>query len=379
MVDKADEHMASFESFDPMPLSNLSPKPERLKKLKNSQVKLTQIQKDLEILVDSMAKNTSIFSRASNFWGRVPLWQKILAGILIAAAPIVAGVFAQLLLWLVITAFVSAIYIGASVVLDDHFNHSQHSTQNIKLGITSLAEGLQVLMTSLEQISEALTEQVDLFSKENQQFTEHVSDLGKGNVSLTEEIKKLQDIEKKLRLRQGELEKTCNELSKSVVQQTKLLEETQSTLTKVKIDHTDTQTQLKEKTSELAEIKDQLTTAINNYKRLEEFMNETLKVMTTKMSENAPQQELFQQQLTAFSKIIAKICNEANELTEVKKSFRQKTNEYQDLIARYERIVIRFEKTYPAKQRPTALNLHGIYANHLFEEPNDSGPSKNLN
>ncbi|MEY3106995.1 MAG: hypothetical protein RIT35_1168, partial [Pseudomonadota bacterium] len=46
------------------------------------------------------------------------------------------------------------------MILDDHYTHTQYSTKNIKSGVTSLAEGLDLVTQTLEQISEDLSIQV---------------------------------------------------------------------------------------------------------------------------------------------------------------------------------------------------------------------------
>lgn len=353
-----------------------SPQPERLKKLRNSQVKLTQIQKDLEILIDAMAQNPSILSRASTYWGTIPLWQKIVAGIALIAPSLILGIFVQMIVCFVITAFTLAAYVGASVVLDDHFTHTQHSTKNIKSGVTSLAEGLEVVMLSLEQISDALSEQVTLFTKENEQFGENISELKSRNESLTQQVEKLQETEKKLRLAQAELETTCSSLKKSVSEQTTLLEESQAALNKIKIDYAQNQKELQEKTTELTEVQKRFTSEVAKYKKLLETLQSAIEIMAETATKDVGQQEIFHQKLTAFIEnkdasfldICDRICTAERELVTLKDLLEEEANKYLELIKKTEGQLNRLEHIQ-ADQSSSLLGIHGIYAQPSISKP----------
>lgn len=356
----------------------------QFKKLRNSQAKLTQIQKDLEILVDSMAQNPSILSRATRFWGNRPLWQKIVAGVVLSAPVLLFSLFIHLAICIGITALIAAAYAGASVILDDHFNHTQHSTKNIKSGVTSLAEGLDVVTNSLELISEALAEQVSQFTMENERLGDNISDLHTRNEVLTQEIDKLRDTEKKLKLNQCELEKTCSELKQSVTNQSALLEDAQTTLNKVTIDYQENQKQLQEKTNDLDKLQKQYASEIDQYKLLLETLQITIENLTETIELDEDRQKAFHQKLTqfidqkdsSFLAVFERICRAEKELVQVKEQLKQATAQYETHVKRLTNQVDRLEQVQPDKQSTGWGNL-GFYANQRLVDPTKPTSSPN--
>ena len=374
MANQSETTVVPFPATIDPASTTTNPEPEQIKKLKSSQIKLTQIQKDLELLIDAMAQNPSILSRVSNFWGAIPLWQKILAGIALVAPPLILGIFVQMIVCFVITAFALATYVGASVVLHDHFTHTQHSTKNIKSGITSLAEGLDVVMGSLEQISEALSEQVTLFTKENEKFGENISDLKSSNESLTQEIEKMQETEKKLSLTQAELENTCISLKKSVSQQTTLLEESQSALNKIKIDYAQNQKELQEKTTELSDVKQRFTSEVDKYKKLLESLQTAIEIMAETATKDEGQQKIFHQKLTAFIEdkdahfldTFEHIHTLKQELVDLKNQLQEQAYEHQKIMSQTTAQLNRLAHIH------TSLSTHGIFPRAPVGEPDSS-------
>jgi ABC-type transporter Mla subunit MlaD len=342
---------------------------ERIKNLRNSKVKLSKIQEELEKLIDAMAQNPSILSRVSNFWGKIPLWQKIIAGIILIAPPLVLGFFIHAIVCFVISAFALASYVSSSVVLDDHYTHTQYSTKNIKTGVTSLAEGLDVIMDSLEQISQALAEQVDLFAEENKKFGENVTTLKTRNEELIQEVEKLKHIEKKLRLSQRELEATCTALKASVQEQTSLLEETQTALNQITIDYAQNQRQLEDKTKELEQINASLHSEVEKYKNAQHTLKAALEVMAETATKDQSQKEAFFGKLTdfiekndsSFLELSQTFRTEVAKLKETQKKYEEQIGEYAQLIARTDTQVKQLEQA-------SLLTNHGFYAKSATQE-----------
>lgn len=351
--------------------SAITPSIERLKKLKKSQSQLGKIQQDLEVLIDAMAQNPSILSRAANYWGKLPLWQKIIAGLIIAAPPLIIGIITQLIVCYVITAFFLASYIGSSVILDDHYSHTQHSTKNIKSGVTSLAEGLDSVTQSLEQISQDLADQVNLFSKENGKFGDNVEALSLRNMALKQEVEKLKETEKKLRQTQNELELTCNELKKSIKDQTALLDETQAALNKARIDYEKNQKDLEKANKQLGEIQEKFAETTNHYEKV----LEALRTAVTELTENTfkePQhqqafynkmQQIIENKDASFIQIFDRFSTAESELIDLKNHYTALIEQYEQLVAKQTSQLARIDKT------STLLGDHGFYAPPVTKSP----------
>ncbi|RUR04618.1 hypothetical protein [Legionella sp. km772] len=344
--------------------TDLKPAVERLNKIKHSQTQLGKIQKDLEVLIDAMAQNPSMLSRAANYWGKLPLWQKIVAGIIIAAPPLIIGILAQLIVCFVITAFLLASYIGSSVVLDDHYTHTQYSTKNIKTGVTSLAEGLDSVTQTLEQISQDLADQVALFSKVNEQFGGNVESLALRNLALSEEIEKLKETEKKLHRTQTELETACAELKNSVKEQTALLEETQAALNKIRIDFARNQNELEEKNKQLSELQKQFKVEVTRYEQVLETLQTAIAELAENILKSPKEQQAFYDKVQQFIQtkdanflqIFERFNNAEKELTALKEKYKGLIDEYEQLVGKQVGHLGHIEKT------AALLDAHGFYA-----------------
>ncbi len=361
-----------IEESNTAPIKDL----ERLKKIKGSQSQLTKIQKDLETLIDAMVQNPSILSRAANYWGNLPLWQKIVAGVILTAPPLIIGILAQLIVCFVVTAFFLATYIGTSVVLDDHYTHTKYSTTNIKSGVTNLAEGLDIVMKSLEQISEELSAQIAIFSKENEKFGDNVESLKLRNISLAGEVEKLRETEKKLRQTQIELENACTALKKSVGEQSTLLDQTQTALNKVKIDYQRNQKDLEEKTNQLSELQKQFQSEVTRYEQSLEALQTAVNELAENLVKDPQQQAAFLKKIDDFIKdkdgnflkIFDGFTTTEKELAALKEQYKKQIAEHEQLVAQTATQVSHLERMGNA----SLLNAHGLYAPSSIVDHHDS-------
>jgi predicted nucleic acid-binding Zn-ribbon protein len=338
---------------------------ERVAQISKSKKELSQIQKDLEVLIDAMAHNPSILSRITTFWGNRPLWQKIVAGFVLIAPSLSLGIFAHLISLIVISVLTLGLYVGGSVILDDHHTHNQNATRNIKTGVLSLAEGLEVIMNALRTIGDSLAEQITLFEKENVQFEERLDTLKSRNVTLTAEVLRLQAVEEQFRQTVVDLEKTCLTLKNSVSTQQKCLDETQATLSKAKIDLERVHTQLTEKTQELNDVNKAYSAQVEQQQASNLVLQATIAKLTEVMTNDEAEQSTFHQKLDsvlsdkegAFITISKRLAATERELSQVKTQLRAETDRCQELITRAARQVDRLEHISPA----TASKI-GLYA-----------------
>jgi DNA repair exonuclease SbcCD ATPase subunit len=326
----------------------------RIDKLKKSELNLSQIQKELERLIDAMAQNPSMLSRATYYWGSLPLWQKITTGLLLATPTLMIGILAQLTVYYIITALVLICYTGASVVLDDHHSHAQRGKTNIKSGITNLAAGLNTVTDSLEQISDALSEQITLFSEENEHFGENISDLKTHNTSLQQEIDKLKTVEKTLSSTVSELETLCSELKKSTEEQTNLLEATQASLNKLKINYAQNQKQLEEKINELSDLTRLFSSAEKAYNENLEALKEALDTMAKISVDSKEQRDALYKETSSFIKnnnpslldLHNILQTKVREVSELKQKLQAATDKQEELVNRAEQQVNLLEQQH---------------------------------
>ncbi|OCH98308.1 hypothetical protein A8135_12185 [Legionella jamestowniensis] len=109
----------------------LSPQDE-LAKIAITQEQLTQIKQSLGAIIDTMQQNDSLFSRAATFWGNLPLWQKILGGIVLTVPTLAAGIAAHIGILLAISGVTVVAYTASGIVLDDHHSCNKNIADRLK-------------------------------------------------------------------------------------------------------------------------------------------------------------------------------------------------------------------------------------------------------
>ena len=56
---------------------------ENLKLIELTHLNINKIKEDLDNILDSMNQNPSYITRVAEFWGKLPLWQKIISGLIV--------------------------------------------------------------------------------------------------------------------------------------------------------------------------------------------------------------------------------------------------------------------------------------------------------
>ncbi|MDI1351538.1 MAG: hypothetical protein PSV35_02035 [bacterium] len=340
-----------------------------------SKKELSQIQQNLDDLLHAMSQNPSMLARAATYWGTIPVWQKVLGGVVLIAPTFVIGIAAQIAVLFALSIFTLITYVSGSVVLDDHHIHNINTTKNLRIGVLNLAEALETVINTLEKISEQLAKHLDEFAQENKKLNVSIKALNNLNKNLAQEIDELKETAKKLHHTEKALQKTCFTLKNSILEQTNLLEETQADLKRVQADYEANQQLLKEKISELDKVNTKLNIDIEQHKKI----GQTLQVLVTSlmetMSGDEAQRHAFKEKLdvfvtdkeASFTLIVDRICEAEKELVKVKEQLKQTTSRYDELVNRAEGQIERLEKLPRAKH---AMRVAGAL-NHLgvFTQP----------
>lgn len=318
-----------------------------LDKMTQSKKQLLEFQEKLDTLVDSMTKNPSILSRIATIWGKISLWQKVLGGLLLLAPPILLGALVQSITAYAIACVLLVSYLSISVLLDDHFTHTQNHTQDIKTGVSNLAEGMSTVLSVLEQISDALAEQVASFSMENQHFTEHLGDLKQGNNALSSETQRLRQTENSLNKTEAELAATCIDLQEDLARQVLLANETQQALTQLQSDFANNQQLLQEKNQQLHAITEQFQQDSAQYSQKITVLNETIQKLSALCIDRHTDREAFNLRLTELihGKSLQRngFFSEEKELAQVKKQLQDATERYEQLMSVFSEQIGRLE------------------------------------
>lgn len=356
---------------------------EHLDQVLLTQKELDQIKTNLNKMIDAMAFNPSLFSRAARYWGELPLWQKIIAGGILIVPLFTIAILVQVAVLFAISIFTLITYTAGSILLDNHHRNNINSTENLKTGIAGLADALGKVILSLDALREQLGVQIEQFQQENQQLSENVSNLNDEIQSLNEQSELLKSTEKALRATQIDLEQTAGTLKISLEEQTQLQTRTQAELDQVKLGFEKNQKDLAEKISEFGAVKTQMSSEIEKGRLVVETLKGALESLSKTLLQDKKQQQAFKEKLDVFLSneeasfhLIAERIGKAErqlvlvtaELTQTKDQLDANVKRYEQLLNREEQHIIRFEKIEPSPtQKPKAskgqaLTEVGIFA-----------------
>ncbi|MCP0914445.1 MULTISPECIES: hypothetical protein [Legionella] len=153
--------------------------------------RIQDIKKHLDEVIDSIYHNSSILNGWANFWGEVPLWQKILTGIGFFGTLLILGIVGHLLPLIAVTVISAGIYGLSSYLLDEHYESSEMSKESLKQGVLGLVETLSIIIEQLQQIRIQLAEEIQHFKGENEKLQRSIDELSQQVQLLSQETKEL--------------------------------------------------------------------------------------------------------------------------------------------------------------------------------------------
>lgn len=355
--------------------------------IKNQQVKIIlqeiestlklrdEIQKQMDGIIDAIAQNQSLFTKASLFWGQRPLWQKIGIGILLIGPTIGLAIAIHLSI-LAISAFTLLLYLGFSLILDNHHSQNEKVKEDLKESMLSMADALQEVVESLVSLKNDLTKEIEQFQIENENLSLKIIALEKEIKALSHTIETLIIIEKELKATQLHLQESTEILAISVEQHHKLLTINREELNKISLAIESTHQEMNEKIAELHQVKQDLSLEISKAKEASTILHEVVIRLTETVLDNEPHRVLFQNKLAdflsnseqSFDEVAARIKKAEQELSLVKEELRQSNKRYQLLLEREEAIILQFEQnndTNSSENEPTpakVLKRFGLHA-----------------
>lgn len=159
--------------------SDDDPEQDKLQKITITKEIFEQIRKSLQETVKSMEKNPSIFSRAAEYWGALPLWQKIIGGVALTVPTLIIGIVAHIGFLLAICGVTAVTYTAGGLILDDHHKCSTSAVESLQKGILGLADLLELTINALDIIRQQLAVEIQRFVKENARLVENIDALSK--------------------------------------------------------------------------------------------------------------------------------------------------------------------------------------------------------
>jgi hypothetical protein len=259
-----------------------------------------RIKESLIVTIKSMEKNPSMFSRAADFWGELPLWQKIMGGLTVTVPTLILGLVANVGFLLALCGITTLAYAGGGIILDDHHNHTVSIIDSLTKGVLGLANLLEVTITALDKIRQKLTEEVEKFSSENailqnsnEKLTEELESLGheiQAAAALTESLKKTKE----------SLEAAAVSLNEQMQEKADLLNLNQERLEQVTEDYHASQQHLENKIGEFALIESKLGLELEKTKKTVLTLQDTVAQLVDTVIVGERQQQEFKDRMDSF-------------------------------------------------------------------------------
>ena len=366
-----------------MEIANLDSANKKSQKIKEDldQVLLTeqgleQIKENLNKMVDAMDHNPSFLARAASYWGEIPLWQKIVGGVVLIVPTLAIAMVLQSALFLAISIFTLITYAVSGFLLDNHHNLNINRTEHLKTGITGLADTLGVVIISLDKLREQLATEIEQFQLENEKLSVNVKDLSEEIQELVVQRKLLQETERALRQTNKELEQIADSLKSAIKEHTRLLEENEVQLKLARENYAQAQSDLTDKIAELQQVKEDMGEQNNQLSLLNDSLQGLLQQFSGYLKLDKQGQEDFKSEIkkiitdkTKSLLIIAeRICKAEAKFDLLMEDYRKLYDSHLQLLNRQEGQVARLEQINTTSPEPETvrqaelLKKVGLYA-----------------
>ncbi|KTD55494.1 inclusion membrane protein A [Legionella sainthelensi] len=322
----------------------------KFKKMTITKEIFEQIRKSLEETVKSMEKNPSLFSRAADFWGELPLWQKILGGVALTLPTLIIGIAANVGFLLAICGVTAITYTAGGLILDDHHKCSTSAVESLQKGILGLADLLELTINALNVIREQLEIEISKFAQENQRLSENINLLSHQIDAVDKQVRATSKINETLTITKEGLQNVANTLTEGVNQQTDLLQQAQEKLHHINDAYGSSQKELAEKVLEIEKVRTELGEDLNKAKLMIEALGAAISEFSSTIG-NEEKQRVFQEKLDDFLKnkeasflqIAERICEAEKKLILVQKELESTNASYRELLERQGKQVDRLE------------------------------------
>ena len=341
---------------------------ERFEKIVITQNKIQKIKEELNQLIQAMNHNPSLLSRAASFWNEIPLWQKITAGVVLTLPVLMIGLMANLAALITLSIVTGIVYTVSHILLENHQSQNADNIEGLKAGISSLADLLDSVISTLDLLREQLAIEIDAFQKENTRLTANIDQFCEQIKTLKSQINELTDTEKALRATQIELELTSKRLKDSNDAQSQALENTQRQLEQVAQAYKENQNQLSDKIKELDNVKEKMGKEVEQARAVGLVLSGTVETFSNMVIQDKEQRAAFQKRLEefltnkekSFVEVADRICDAERKLSIVTKQLEESNQRYRKLLDRQEQQIIRLEQIDVYQSEETQESFDGV-------------------
>lgn len=268
-----------------------------------------KIRASLVVIIKSMEKNPSMLSRAADFWGELPLWQKIMGGLTVTVPTLILGLVANVGFLLALCGITTLAYAGGGIMLDDHHNHTVNITDSLTKGVLGLTNLLEMTITALDKIRQQLAEQVEKFSQENTTLHNSNGELKNALGLLNIKILATENVVESLTQTNESLELAIAYLKQQMEEKIRLLSNNQQQLQQITEDYQASQQSLERKIAEFALMKSKFELDLEKMKKTALTLQDTVDHLVETAIVGEKQQEEFKGRLDSFFDIEGKKFN----------------------------------------------------------------------
>ncbi|VEB33991.1 LegC2/C7 family Dot/Icm T4SS effector [Legionella cherrii] len=319
-----------------------------------------QIKKSLQDTIKSMEKNPSMFSRAAEYWGELPLWQKIIGGVALTVPTLIMGIVAHIGFLLALCGVTAVTYTAGGIILDDHHKCSTSAIESLQQGILGLADLLQLTINALDIIRQQLAVEIQKFANENVRLTENIEALSKRIDLIDKQVMATVKINEALGETKNGLVETSEALKEGVEQQTDLMKKNQERLDRIIEGYKASQEELKQKVLEVQKVREALGADLDKAQLMISTLHATISELTEAAIGKEEQRQAFQARLdlflsnkeTSFDTIVRRICDAESKLVLVQQELEKSNARYQELLMIQEKHIdtLKTLSTLPSNQ-----------------------------
>lgn len=322
-----------------------------LEEFESTQNNINEIKKHINSIIDAIAQNRSMFTRAAQFWGERPLWQKIGIGLLVTLPTLILGIVFNIVLFYTACVVTLASYVTSSYILDNHNEHDEKITAQLKDGMVDLANALEHVIQSLDTLRSDLSNEIEVLHKENERLASKITQLCAQVNLVSEQGVKLKKTEQELLAIKIELEQKTGSLTKTVEEQKELLQINHDELEQIRQNMDKNHEDLSKTIVELDQVRQELGLEITKVNKISTTLQNHIKEMSEAVIMDDTQRSAFQEKLevfiknkeASFQKIAERIFQTERELSLVKDELNRNNRRNQELLERQEQQIALIE------------------------------------
>ena len=171
---------------------------------------MSGIQQNMDGILESLKEHDSFLNRIARFWGETSIWLKIGIGTVVFGPLVAIGVLAAMIDLIVLSVLGALLYIGCSLVLDNH-HYMNLLNESFRKGISSLGGLLQTTIGALDDIDANLRVDLECLKEQNASLTQKLTEFKVQLDDLRKQLLDLEKIKEKLSETEEKLNQTMEE------------------------------------------------------------------------------------------------------------------------------------------------------------------------